>query len=311
MKISYEQLGVKSEMTLIVAVSGGPDSLTLLHILNQEGFKNIIIAHLDHQLRKESQKDAQLVAELAQKYEKPFELKTVDIKAKAQRENLEAVGRTERYQFFRELKHKHKADYIVTAHHADDQIETVLLNIIRGCGLDGLSGMQEVDGDIWRPLLPYSKQDIFDYCKVHQLTFVEDKSNQDLVYRRNFLRHQVIPKLKELNPNLIGTMKNNLRIWKNASDFLLKQAKSYLDEQDLPQQKFRLKSFLELDEVLQALVLRSIFEKVHGHKQNLQQDHLDQVLKILRTNVSGKQKEFGPGKILLRNRYFFKISTSS
>lgn len=209
--------------------------------------------------------------------------------------------------FFRALKNKNKAEYIVTAHHADDQVETVLMNIVRGCGMEGLAGMMEIDGDLWRPLLPYSKQEIMDYCRERKLKFIQDETNNELHFRRNLLRAKVVPTLKELNPNFLGTMRGNIRLWQQVSAYLQKRASNFLDKQEMGPGRYSLKLFLKLDELDQQVVLRMIFEKLHGHKNNLQQDHLEQVLKVLRTNVTGKQKEFGPGKILVRGKGYFEV----
>jgi len=309
MSISIDQNAISKTDKMIVAVSGGPDSVCLLGILKEAGCSNLVVAHLDHQIRKTSHQDAELVKKLADEYGYTFELRKIDVQKRAQdeKDNLEAIGRDERYRFFRELKDKHQARYIVTAHHADDQVETVLMNILRGCGVEGLAGMREVDDDIWRPLLPYSKGDILAYCKDNKLKFIEESTNNDLKYRRNFLRLKVIPLLKELNPNLLGTMNNNIRIWNMTAEYLSIKAQEYLRSNKQRSLRYRLQTFLSLDELEQQIVLRSIFEEVHGHKQNLIQDHLEQVLKVLRTNISGKQKEFGPGKVIIRRKEYFEI----
>jgi tRNA(Ile)-lysidine synthase len=312
MKIDFEFLPIKTSTPLILAVSGGPDSMGLLHVFFESGFKTIIVAHLDHQIRPESRDDAQLVKKTAEKYGYTFELKTLPIKkmSVSSKANLEAVGREQRYKFFRELKKKYKAPFIVTAHHADDQVETVLLNMIRGCGLEGLIGMSVVDGDLLRPLLPFSKLEIEQYCKGKKMKFVRESTNKDLNYRRNFLRLKVIPLFKKLNPNFLGTMENNLRIWSSAAGYFQQKAKNSLEEIRIKTHQYDLKKFLKLDEVLQAFVLRLLFEETHGHKKNLTQDHLEQVLKILRTNVSGKKKEFGSGKVLVKQKTYFEIKIS-
>lgn len=309
MQLDYQSHQIHLTTPLVVAVSGGPDSLGLLHLFKEKGFKHIIVAHLDHQIREDSWRDAELVRKTAAFYNFTFELKQVPIKKSVgkSKENLEAAGRDERYAFFRQLKKKYKAKYIVTAHHADDQVETVLLNILRGTGLDGLGGMKTVEGDLWRPLLNCSKKDLETYCKKHRLKFVRESTNNDLAYRRNFLRMKVVPLFKKLNPNFLRTMENNIRIWNSAAEYLQRESEKTLKSLRLKQHRYDLKKFLHLDEALQGFVIRGIFEEVHGHKKNLQQSHLDQILKILRTNVSGKKKEFGAGKMLMKQKTFFEI----
>ncbi|MGE3278225.1 MAG: tRNA lysidine(34) synthetase TilS [Candidatus Altimarinota bacterium] len=309
MDISFSHLGISLGDPLIVAVSGGADSVALLHSLAKSGFKKLVVAHVDHQLRSESSADAEFVHSLAENCGFDFELTVVPVRelANEQKKNEEEMGREERYAFFRQLAARYKARFIVTAHHADDQVETVLLNMIRGAGLEGLAGMKVIDGDLWRPFLSHSKQELTAYCKKMKLKFVLESTNRDLEYRRNFLRRKVIPLFKKLNPNFLGTMENNVRIWSSAADYLQQEAEKTLKTLRIKHHRYDLKKFLNLDEVLQGVVVRLMFEEVHGHKKNLQQSHLDQVLKILRTNVSGKKKEFGAGKVLVRQKTFFEI----
>lgn len=300
---------LKKSTRLIVAVSGGSDSVALLQLLHQQGFEDVIVAHLDHQLRKRSAAEAKMVGQMAKRLGYTFELRKRPIMAlaKKRKENLEAVGRDERYLFFRDLKKKHRAKCIVTAHHADDQLETVLFNIVRGCGLDGLAGMQVQDEDLWRPLLKVSKKDLLKYCKNHQLPFVRDESNDDLHMSRNVLRKKVIPQLKKVNPQLLQTMSLNTQLWTKTRDYFLQRAEAFLLASRQQSRRYDLKAFLSLPSYEQQVTLRTLFEQVHGHKNNLQQSHLDQLLKILRSPVSGKKKEFGNGKMLLRQRAFFEI----
>jgi len=250
---------------LIAAVSGGSDSMALLRLLKDSGFSQVVVAHVDHGFRKESARDADFVKKNAEELGFAFELKTIDLKSLTEQEggNLEATGRRERYAFFRELKEKYMAQYIVTAHHADDQVETVLMNIIRGSGLDGISGMKVIDGDLWRPLLKYSKQDLLGYCEERALSFVQDSTNDDLSYRRNFLRSEVVPKLKELNPNLLGTMQNNIQIWRQAADELMSRASQYLDTNQGLSNRYHLQPFLELG----AAEQRGVVARVCLHRQ--------------------------------------------
>jgi len=282
---------------LVVAVSGGPDSVALLHLLVEAGFSAITVAHVDHGFREESAEEAEFVRDLATDLGLEFEIKRLD--GAPSSENLEAWAREQRYGFFRSLE-----GLIVTAHHADDQVETVLMNIIRGCGLDGLSGMREREGDLWRPLLRMSKQEILSLCDERAWPYVKDSSNDDLRLRRNALRHEIIPRLKELNPNLLETMAGNVTLWQQAADALRSRAEEYLLDQE---RRYDLPRFLELNDFEQQVVLREIYDQAHGTKKDLYPEHLQQVLKVLRTNASGKQKEFGPGKILLRQREWFEV----
>ncbi len=306
---SWTELGINPEAPQIIAVSGGPDSMALLHILHSFGFKKLIVAHVDHGIRLDSYHDAHLVSHFTESLNRNFFLKQVNVPklADQRNENLEAVGRDERYSFFRQLKAEHRAQYIVTAHHADDQVETVLMNIVRGCGMSGLTGISGLEGDLWRPLLHFSKQELLQYCREHAISYVNESSNQDLTYRRNYLRHQVVPQLKKLNPNLLNTMQKNIHVWKLAQEELEEKARLFLIEHRERDQRYSIRPFLDKSEMEQQMILRELHQAVHGHKMNLEQAHLEQVLKILRQKVSGKQKEFGPGMSVVRRRDSFEV----
>lgn len=307
MKSLGVNLAIPLTTRLMVAVSGGPDSVALLDLLHKAGFRKITVAHVDHQIREKSGKDSAFVKKLCKQYGFSCVVKRVNIPrlAKQRKENLEAVARDERYHFFRELKKKHKAKYIVTAHQADDQVETVLFNMIRGCGLDGISGMSEIDGDLFRPLLKTTKQEILEYVKTQKLKFRTDRTNQDPAYRRNLLRLKIIPKLKKINPNFVHTMSENIRIWSRANQYIQTLAKQFLADHE--RRRIPLRSFLQLPDFLQENSLRLFYEQIHGTKKNLSQQHLLQLLHVIRTNISGKQKEFGPGKMLKRMRDYILV----
>ncbi len=313
MTIDFKSLGISKKTRLIVGVSGGPDSVALLHLLKQSGFKNLVAVHLDHGIRKESPADRAFVEKLCRHWKVKVETKRKNILliAKRKKENLEAVARSERYGFLRAMKKKHRAQLIVTAHHANDQVETVLMNMIRGCGLDGLSGMKSIEGDLARPLLGFSKKNIHQYCRRNKLPFVHDHTNDDPRYTRNFLRHEVIPLLAKFNANLVETFSKNIRLWTEAANFFEERAKVFLEENRTSPRSFGLKAFKALDLVEQQVVLRRLFQETHGHKKNLSLDHINQILSILQSTISGKKKEFGPGKMLMKKKDSIFISSSS
>jgi tRNA(Ile)-lysidine synthase len=297
------------EKTYILGVSGGSDSVALLHLFVEHGYSHLIVAHVDHQLRKESKEEAVFVRNLAETYGLPVEVLEVDVKAQSekQKRGIEEMGREVRYSFFQKLREQYAADFIVTAHHADDQLETILLNIIRGCGMRGLVGMMEQSHYLWRPLLSFSKKQVLRYCREHELEFREDHSNQDLQFKRNFLRKNVIPSLKEMNPKLLTTFERNRKIWKETWNAFQKRADSYLVDYMVDDEMYDLKKFLSLNGMTQLEVLRQLYAAHHGNLLNLQQSHLEQVLKVLTSHVSGKQKEFGPGLAIVKHKNTFEI----
>ena len=172
----------------IVAVSGGVDSVALLDMLARLTDHELIVAHFDHGIRPDSAKDAEFVAELAKGYGVPFETVREELGSQASEE----LARARRYEFLRQLAAKHNAQ-IVTAHHADDAVETVAINLKRGTGWRGLAVL---DSDIVRPLLDMSKSEIHDYANKHGLTWREDSTNASDAYLRNRIR-QTLKTLSE------------------------------------------------------------------------------------------------------------------
>ncbi len=198
--------------TVLVGVSGGIDSVVLLDLLNKAGFA-LAIAHCNFRLRgDESDEDEHLVCELAKRYEAPLFKTSFDTAdyAKENRISIEMAARELRYQWFEKIRSTHHFDCIAVAHHRDDQIETFFLNLARGTGLPGLTGMRNANGKIVRPLLFASRHEIEQYLNENQLNFREDSSNQSLNYQRNRIRHSLLPVMDTLNPSfresLIKTM---------------------------------------------------------------------------------------------------------
>jgi len=194
--------------TLIIGLSGGADSTALLHLLaTLPSFPlNLVAAHLNHSLRgPDSDADEQFCRDLAAHYKIPFEMRQVDVKALALREslNLEDAGRRARIDFFDELAVKWKASAVVLAHHADDQAETVLMRLLRGTGMSGLTGMPWCNGRGYvRPLLDVSRCELENYLKENKLSWREDASNLDTSFLRNRIRHELLPLLEQYNPSI-------------------------------------------------------------------------------------------------------------
>jgi len=166
--------------TYIIAVSGGVDSVVLLHMLAAQADRKLVVAHFDHGIRSDSADDAEFVRSLAEAYGFEYEIRREELGAKASEE----VARNRRYAFLRDVAKKHNAA-IVTAHHADDVIETIAINFIRGTGWRGLAVL---DSDIERPLIDMSKQDIHAYAEQHNIVWHEDSTNASNAYLRNRLR---------------------------------------------------------------------------------------------------------------------------
>ena len=212
------------EKRLLLAVSGGIDSMVLLYLCHQLNIY-VRVAHCNFQLRgDESDKDEDFVKSQTDRLQIPIFIKKFDTKSYAEKEKLsiQVVARNLRYEWFNTLLINNDYDYILTAHHLDDSLETFLINFTRGSGLDGLTGIPQQNGSIVRPLLPFSRTEIEIFAKENNVEWREDSSNTSDNYLRNKLRHDVIPMLKKINPSLLHSFENTISN--------LKQAQSLVDD---------------------------------------------------------------------------------
>jgi tRNA(Ile)-lysidine synthase len=216
--------------TVLCAVSGGADSMCLLHLLWSEGETGgwtVAAAHYNHHLRGEdSDRDAAFVRDWCRERNIPVYLGQGDVAAEAEQrgQGIEETARQLRYAFLTETAEKIGACRVATAHTADDNGETLLLHLVRGTGLQGLTGIPPRRGDLVRPLLTTSRAEIEDYLAAHDIPHVEDATNADPAYRRNFLRHQVMPLLREINPNLTMSLSATAQSLRTDNDYLNAQA---------------------------------------------------------------------------------------
>jgi len=188
-----------------VAISGGLDSVVLAHVLHALGY-DLSLAHCNFQLRGEaSAADEAFVIDLGKTTRIPTETIRFDTEkiAAKEKQSIQVAARNLRYAWFEALREKEQYTYIATAHHADDNLETFLINLSRGTGLDGLIGIPAVNKSVVRPLLPFSREEILAYATKHQLSWREDESNAETKYLRNAFRHKVLPVLKEINPQIL------------------------------------------------------------------------------------------------------------
>jgi tRNA(Ile)-lysidine synthase len=199
---------------ILIAVSGGLDSMILTHLMHQLNL-DIALAHCNFKLRgAESDADEQFVKNYASINNIPFFItyfNTTKI-AEKNRISIQMAARDLRYEWFNKILNKHQYDFLLTAHHLDDMFETFLINLCRGTGLDGLIGIPQINDKIVRPLLIFSREEIFSFAQKEKIEWREDESNLTLKYHRNKIRHQVVPVLKELNPSLLNSLGANFLI---------------------------------------------------------------------------------------------------
>ena len=217
---------------LLVAISGGIDSVALTYLLSELDF-NISLAHCNFNLRgKESDLDEYFVKKLGEKLDLPVFTThfNTEVFAKENKQSTQIAARSLRYNWFQKLKEEHSFDYILTAHHADDNLETFLINLTRGSGLDGFTGIPEINGRIVRPLLRFSRKEILTFIKEKKIDWREDKTNTQTKYIRNKIRHKVIPFLKEINPNLLNSFAKTAEYLKESQHIIKDRIKKVASE---------------------------------------------------------------------------------
>jgi len=280
---------------VVVAVSGGADSIFLLHILNDLGYKTIL-AHVNHHKRVESLNEAIQLEKLANDLNIPFELLNYYDNNKA---NFHDQAHIARYKFFKEIADKYNTKYIATAHHLDDQAETILIKLLNGSNLFGYGGISNklIDDNynIVRPLLCVTKDDIYKYLHKYNLMYFEDSSNQENDYLRNRIRHNIIPLLKNEEPSLLSKLQEFSIQAKEAFEYIRNQSINYLNK---TKNTIEISSFSTLDNVLKKDIICLLFERYPIRKNN------DMILKCL----SLLNNPNGTKKLSLKNDYYFIIS---
>jgi tRNA(Ile)-lysidine synthase len=302
--------------TVILAVSGGPDSLCLLHLFNRMADQyrlKLVVAHLNHQLRPEAGDEETGVAALASGLGLPFEAETVDIRSYKKQQGLseEAAGREARYRFLHRIARKYNAAALALGHHRDDQAETVLLNILRGCGTDGLAGMLPLSSyqgiRLVRPLLGFQREEIEAYCREKGLNPYTDSSNLEKEYRRNRLRLELIPHLaKCYNPQIKEALAGLADLAAADRLFLHSMASKKAGEivfYDKNRVSLILKNLVELPEALSGRVIRLALRHFQSRKE-YGRNHISQLLEMAVSQKPGGKLTL-PGGLtanLYRNR---------
>ena len=220
---------IKNGDTIVIGVSGGPDSMALLNSLINLNEKNglhykIVVSHINHGIREEADSETLFVQEFCKEKQISCYVKKEKVEklAKVQKIGTEEAGRKLRYDFFEEVATKENANKIATAHNANDNAETVLMNIIRGSGTSGLKGIEaERDGKFIRPLIECTRNEIEEYCKEQNLKPKYDKTNMKNIYTRNKIRNILIPLIqKEFNPNIVSSLNRMSQIAKEENEYL-------------------------------------------------------------------------------------------
>ena len=267
---------------ILCAVSGGRDSVCLLHYLTtiapRRGF-TVAAAHLNHRMRPEAQRDEDFVRGLCREWNVPFYTEAAPVYEMAARWGLsvEETGRRLRYDFLLRTADAIGAAYIATAHHAQDQAETVLLNLLRGTGPEGLGGIPPVRGRIIRPLLQTSRAEIEDYLQKNGLPHVEDSTNEDTHYARNRLRRELWPQLETVNPAVTRAIGRTAEIVRGENAYLDTLAAERLPAEGTAVETAAL---LAAPEPLRPRMVRLLLDRLPTGKKDVSAVHMDAVLAL-------------------------------
>lgn len=306
---------IQNHDKLVVAVSGGPDSVCLLYVLYdlQKKFLKtyniqytLIVTHVNHMIREEATQERQYVENMCYQLKLPFYYleKNIPILAKELKMSEEACGRKVRYEFFNEILEKEKAQKIVTAHNADDDVETILLNIIRGCGLKGLTGIENQFKNIIRPLITVEKKDIMEYNKLKSLNPCIDQTNFELICTRNKLRNELIPKLQtEYNSNIKKNLLRLKEITLQEEDFLEKYTLQVVQQSIIENEgdiKFYFQKILTEHLAIQRRAIRKLLSMKMKNVDGLSYVHVNDILDLLEHNIKGK-------KYIIGNKFTIEI----
>ena len=286
-----EQRMISTGDKVIVGLSGGADSVALLHILKElrDCFDlELYAAHVNHGLRgQDANEDAAFAEDLCRNWGIPFFLKNADIPQMSRKMHMteEEAGRKVRYDFFHEVMHKVKGNKIATAHHKNDQAETILHNIIRGTGTQGLSGIKPIrDGYIIRPLLIVSRQEIKDYIRHHSLAYREDATNADSTYTRNRIRNCLIPILaRDFNPDIVERLFTMGNIIREDDEFIsccCKKVYEELCKAEAGQITVQLDKFNALNTAIKKRLVRMAVSDLKGDLDGIGHNHVNAVVSL-------------------------------
>lgn len=311
----YEQ--IKSGDTIVVGVSGGPDSICLLNVLKnlQNELKiNIVVAHINHMIRKEADSETVFVQDFCEQRDIKCFVKKADVLqiAKEKKLGTEEVGRKIRYDFFEEVKNIVGGNKIATAHNANDNAETVLMNFLRGSGSTGLKGIEPIrDNKLIRPIIECTRQEIEQYCNEKGLNPKYDKTNQENIYTRNKIRNMLIPYIQEnFNPNIIETINRMSNLIATDEMYFKSIVKQSYKETFISRTEkeiiLDLKKFNVLEKVIKSRLIIYTINELLGTTNGIEKIHIEDVIKLCKNNIGNKYLTPNKNiKIMIKNKKIF------
>lgn len=269
---------------VLVAVSGGMDSMCLLHCLHAQGIR-VAAAHFNHRLRgEEADGDEAFVQDWCRRNGIPFYAGAADVASLAAQGGwtVEEAGRRVRYEFLARTAERIGAERIATAHHAQDNAETMLFNLLRGTGQSGLGGISPMRGRIIRPMLTVTRQEIECYAKRYGVPYRTDSTNADTAYTRNYLRHEVLPLLENVNGAAVSHMSNTALLAREEDAYLNAQAKGFMMEELVGEDSVSLpcKAIGRAPRVLRARIVRMMIDDLSVGKKDFSFSHIDELVNL-------------------------------
>ena len=287
--------------SIVIGVSGGPDSICLLNVLNElkeELDFKIFVAHINHMIRKEADEETEYVKSFCKNIGVECFTKKIDVVkiAKESKMGTEEAGRKIRYDFFEKVLKNTDSNKIATAHNNNDKVETIIMNILRGSGISGLKGLDPIrENKFIKPLIETSREEIENYCEENKLNPRIDKSNNENIYTRNKIRNQVIPYIKkEFNPNIIQTINRMSSLAAEESNYLQEEAKKAYSqiclEENLEEKRITLdlKKFNSLALVIKRRVILYTINKALNSTSTIQKIHIEDIIKLCQKNIGNK-----------------------
>ncbi|MBM3138527.1 MAG: tRNA lysidine(34) synthetase TilS, partial [Chloroflexi bacterium] len=310
-EILMNKCAIPDHSRLVVAVSGGPDSICLFDLIYRLPYQTTVV-HFNHQLRPESDEEMRFVKSIAEGKKIPFFSRSINIHEFASSEGLgiEEAARRARYEFIFHVAAETKSQAVVTAHHADDQVETVLMNFIRGAGLKGLSGMtfcQRTNFSekilLARPMLDFRKAELLAYCQDNGLQYYVDESNYEPVYFRNRIRNELIPLLREYNPNFIETVLRNQKALADDLRYILEITNSTLNDLLVNEKEgvltFSIEKFSPLPDALKNYVLKELIQRINPDWTDISFEMIKTARTVLEKSNWTQQRILGKGIYML------------
>ena len=309
---------------LVLGVSGGPDSISMLDILNEIRVDktnnldfNIVVAHINHMIREEAVEDQEFVKNFCNKIGVDFYSKSIDIQKIANNNKIgtEEAGRNARYEFFNEILEKTNSNKIAIAHNKNDKTETIIMNILRGSGIAGLKGIEPIKNEkIIRPLIECERYEIENYCKEKNIKARIDKTNFENVYTRNKIRNVIIPYIKkEFNPNIVQTIDRLSELVKEEDEYLEKLVEQKYKDKKLEENPrelvMDLKKFNKEEKVIKSRILLYTIARLLGSTKGIEKIHIEDVIKMCSNNIGNKYLTPNKNiKILLKNHKIYFIN---